>query len=128
MRAAWNRGSSASGADGAQHVEVAAEPRAHGSRRARRAATRARAGGTTKPLRDASPDTRVELVGTGTQVAIAYATAGEPVVVAASRSGELTPIWQGAADGVPSIQWADGRLVIARHVGGELIGTVARVP
>jgi len=82
----------------------------------------------TKPLRDASPDTRVELVGTGTQIAIAYATAGEPVVVAASRSGELAPIWQGAADGVPSIQWAAGRLVIARHAGGELIGSVVRVP
>jgi hypothetical protein len=82
----------------------------------------------TKPLRDASLDTRVELVGTGTQIAIAYATAGEPVVVAASRSGELAPIWQGEADGVPSIQWAAGRLVIARHVGGELISSVVRVP
>jgi hypothetical protein len=82
----------------------------------------------TRPLRDASPDTRVELVGTGAQIAIAYATAGEPVIVAAARSGELAPIWQGAADEVPSIQWADGRLVIARHVGGELVGSVVRAP
>ena len=82
----------------------------------------------TKPLRDATPDSQVELVGTGTQVAIAYATAGEPVVVAASRGGELSPLWQGAADEVPSIQWADGRLVIARHTGGQLIGSVVPVP
>jgi hypothetical protein len=82
----------------------------------------------TKPLRDASPDTRVELAGTGTQVAIAYATSAEPVIVAASRSGALTPIWQDAADDVPSIQWADGRLVIVRHVAGELVSSVARVP
>jgi hypothetical protein len=82
----------------------------------------------TRPLRDAGPDTRVELVGTGTQIAIAYATAGEPVVVAATRTGELAPIWQGAADGVPSLQWADGRLVIVRHIGGDLVGSVARVP
>ncbi len=82
----------------------------------------------TKPLRDAVPDSQVELVGTGTQVAIAYATAGEPVVVAASRSGAFAPIWQGAADEVPSIQWSDGRLVIARHVGGELVGSVVPVP
>jgi len=82
----------------------------------------------TKPLRDAAPDSQVELVGTGTQVAIAYATASEPVVVAASRSGALAPIWQGAADEVPSIQWADGRLVIARHAGGELVGSVVPVP
>jgi hypothetical protein len=82
----------------------------------------------TKPLRDAAPDSQVELVGTGTQVAIAYATAGEPVVVAASRTGELAPIWQGAADEVPSIQWADGRLVIARHTGGQLVGSVVPVP
>jgi len=82
----------------------------------------------TRPLRDAAPDSQVELVGTGTQVAIAYATAGEPVVVAASRTGELSPIWQGAADEVPSIQWADGRLVIARHTGGQLVGSVVPVP
>lgn len=82
----------------------------------------------TKPLRDASPETQVALVGTGTQVVIAYATAGEPVVVAASRSGELVTIWQGEADGVPSIQWADGQLMIVRHVDGELVGSVTRVP
>jgi hypothetical protein len=82
----------------------------------------------TKPLRDASPDTRIALVGTGTQIAIAYETGNEPVVVAASRGGEIAPIWQGAADGVPSIQWADGRLMIARHVGGKLVGSATRVP
>jgi len=82
----------------------------------------------TKPLRDATPDSQVELVGTGTQIAVAYATAGEPVVVAASPSGGLAPIWQGTADDVPSIQWADGRLVIARHVDGELVGSVVPVP
>lgn len=82
----------------------------------------------TKPLRDASPDTEVELVGTGTQIAIAYTTGNEPVVVAASPRGELAPIWQAAADDVPSIQWADGQLMIARHVGGELIALVTRVP
>jgi hypothetical protein len=82
----------------------------------------------TRPLRDATPDSPVELVGTGTQIAIAYATGNEPVVVAASRTGELAPVWQGAADEVPSIQWADGRLVIARHVAGHLVGSVVSVP
>jgi hypothetical protein len=82
----------------------------------------------TKPLRDADPDAGISFTGTGTQVAIAYATGGEPVVVAASRSGGLAPVWQGKGDDVPSIQWADGRLVIARHVDGELVATIARVP
>jgi len=82
----------------------------------------------TKPLRDAEPSGRVELVGTGAQVAIAYATANQPVVVAATRGGELAAVWQGEAEGVPSIQWSSGRLVIVRHVGGDLVGSVARVP
>jgi hypothetical protein len=82
----------------------------------------------TRPLRDAVPDTAIELVGTGTQVAIAYATPGEPVVVAAARTGELAPIWQGPADDVPSIQWADGRLVVVRHAGDALVSSTVRVP
>lgn len=82
----------------------------------------------TKPLPHARPGTRVALAGTGTQVAIAYATANEPVVVAASAAGGLATVWQGESADVPSIVHASGRLLVARSVGGEITGTLVRVP
>jgi hypothetical protein len=82
----------------------------------------------TKPLPHARPGSRVTLAGTGAQVAIAYATANEPVVVAASAAGEIATVWQGESDDVPSIVHAGGRLLVARSVGGEVTGSLVRVP
>lgn len=82
----------------------------------------------TKPLPHASPDTQVALVGTDTQVAIAYATANEPVVVTASAGGALATVWQGASDHLPSLVHSSGRLLVARTVEGEVTGTVVRAP
>jgi hypothetical protein len=82
----------------------------------------------TKPLPHASPGTQVALAGTGAQVAIAYATANEPVVVTASGSGAIATVWQGAGDGVPSIVHAEGKLLVASSVGGEVTGSLVRVP
>lgn len=82
----------------------------------------------TKPLPHASPDSQVALAGTETQVAIAYATSNEPVVVIASKAGAIQTIWQGAADAVPSIVHSRGRLLVARSAGGELAGSIVRAP
>ena len=82
----------------------------------------------TKPLPHAEPGTAVALAGTTAQVAIAYATANEPVAVTASSAGEIATVWQGAADGVPGLAHAGGRLLVARIVDGELAGSVVRVP
>ena len=82
----------------------------------------------TKPLPHAAPGTDVSIAGTGAQVAIAYATANEPVAVTASPAGVLSTVWQGAADGVPGLVHAAGRLLVARTVDGELAGSVVRVP
>jgi len=82
----------------------------------------------TRPLPHAGPDGPVSLAGTGAQVAIAYATANEPVVVTASATGALATVWQGASDGVPSLVHAAGRLLVARSVDGELTGSVVRAP
>ncbi|HSK04171.1 MAG TPA: hypothetical protein VK932_23115 [Kofleriaceae bacterium] len=82
----------------------------------------------TRPLPHASPDTRVALAGTGAAVAIAYATANEPVVVIASAGGELATAWQGASDDLPSIVHAAGRLLVARTVDGEITGSLVAVP
>lgn len=82
----------------------------------------------TKPLPHASPDTEVSLAGTRAQVAIAYATANEPVVVTVSPGGALAAVWQGAGDGVPSVVHAAGRLLVARSVDGQLTGSIVRAP
>lgn len=82
----------------------------------------------TKPLPHAAPSTRVALAGTASQVAIAYATANEPVVVTASKAGALATVWQGEADEVPSIVHARGGLLVARTAGGELAGSIVRAP
>ena len=82
----------------------------------------------TKPLPHASPDTQVSLAGTGAQVAIAYATANEPVVVTVSPGGAIATVWQGAGDGVPSVVHAAGRLLVARSVDGELTASLVRAP
>jgi len=82
----------------------------------------------TRPLPHASPDTRVSLAGTAAQVAIAYATSNEPVVVTASKAGAIETVWQGPADEVPGLVHARGRLLVARHAGGELAGSIVRVP
>ncbi len=82
----------------------------------------------TRPLPHAGPGTPVTLAGTGAQVAIAYATANEPVVVAASPGGSIATVWQGAGDAVPSIVSSGGRLLVARTVDGEVTGSLVRVP
>jgi len=82
----------------------------------------------TKPLPHASERAAVALAGTGAQVAIAYATANEPVVVTASPAGAIATVWQGASDAAPSLAHAAGRLFVARLVDGELAGSVVRAP
>lgn len=82
----------------------------------------------TRPLPHASPDTRVGLAGTGAAVAVAYATANEPVVVIASAGGELATAWQGASDDLPSIVHAAGRLLVARTVDGEIAVSLVGAP
>jgi hypothetical protein len=82
----------------------------------------------TKPLPHASPDTQVALAGTGAQVAIAYATSNEPVVVTVSASGAIATVWQGASDGLPSIVHSAGKLLVARTAAGEVAGDLVTVP
>lgn len=82
----------------------------------------------TMPLPHAAPDTAVELVGTGAQVALAYATSNEPVVVTLDRAGALRTIWQGASDVVPSLAWSSGTLLVARIVDGKLAAAAVRTP
>ena len=82
----------------------------------------------TRPLPHARPDTRVALAGTATQVALAYATSNEPVVVTASKTGVIETVWQDAADEVPGLVYARGRLLVARHTGGELAGSIVGAP
>jgi hypothetical protein len=82
----------------------------------------------TKPLPHASERTRVSLAGTGAQVAIAYETANEPVVVTASPAGAIATVWQGQSDAVPGLVHASGRLLVARLVDGALTGSVVRAP
>ncbi len=82
----------------------------------------------TRPLPHASPDTRVALAGTGAAIAVAYATANEPVVVIASAGGELATAWQGASDDLPSIVHSAGRLLVARTLDGEITGSLVGAP
>jgi hypothetical protein len=82
----------------------------------------------TKPLPHARPGTEVALAGTGSQVAIAYATANEPVVVTASAGGALSTVWQGASDSLPSIVHSSGKLLVARTIDGEIAGGIVRAP
>jgi hypothetical protein len=82
----------------------------------------------THPLPHARPDTPLALAGAGRRVAIAYATANEPVVVIATAPGELATVWQGESDGVPSVVPAGDRLLVARSVDGELTASLVRAP
>ncbi|MGE0548250.1 MAG: hypothetical protein AB7R00_14390 [Kofleriaceae bacterium] len=82
----------------------------------------------TKPLPSAAREGRVEIVGTGSQVAIAYSTGGEPLVVVANAAGTIAPSWQHAADEIPSIAWSLGRVLVTHHVGGELRSNSIAVP
>lgn len=74
-----------------------------------------------KPLPDATPDSKVEMVGAGDRIAIAYDTGGEPAIRAADKSGGLAAIWQDRADALPALAWSNGKLLIARLVDGTLV-------
>ncbi|HWO18277.1 MAG TPA: hypothetical protein VNO30_05860 [Kofleriaceae bacterium] len=82
----------------------------------------------TQPLPHARPGTPLSITGAGRRIAIAYATANEPVVVTLAAPGELATVWQGASDGVPSVVAAGDRLLVARSVDGALTASLVRAP
>jgi hypothetical protein len=82
-----------------------------------------------KPLPSACADTRVEIVGLGARIAIAYSMGPEPIVSIASADGTLVPVWQATADpnSVPNLAWSDNRLLIAARRDGELATAILKL-